>query len=309
MEKILKRIGRIVQVPLYPLEKSLSKDVNKDCQIIVILGPARSGTTLAYQCLLTKFKVGYINNLIACFPKIPIYASILSSFLSLNTFVPDFNSRYGKTEGLSGPNQGNRIFSRWFDRKNSRHLLSEKSVKEFRYTLNILSKKLGSPLVLKWPGFSAHIKPLMEAIPDIAIIRIKRNPFHTAKSIFKGRIELTGSSYKPISRDPRGGYVGSNKDPFKSVCEYIYYVEQELDEVIYKNYSTNCFEISYSNLCEQPNVVMYQFHDWYRERTGRNLIKRLDLPDHFSISEGPELSSEYESRLKMELRNIGIKDF
>src|SRR6185295_3526902 len=79
--------------------------------ILFIVGPPRSGTTLAYQVLAHFLPVTYFNNLTDLFPRSPLSASLLfNRWLRPN---PDpFHSFYGNTAGLAEPNDAFHIWNR-----------------------------------------------------------------------------------------------------------------------------------------------------------------------------------------------------
>ena len=56
-----------------------------------VVGPPRSGTTLLMQLLAAHLEVGYINNLIASFWRVPLYGIRLSKKVNRRNFGSAFN--------------------------------------------------------------------------------------------------------------------------------------------------------------------------------------------------------------------------
>ena len=69
--------GGIMQL-LMPLERrELRLTANVTPKVCFVLGPPRSGTTLLYELLLTRFRFAYFSNLAHRFYRTPVAASRL----------------------------------------------------------------------------------------------------------------------------------------------------------------------------------------------------------------------------------------
>lgn len=302
-------LKRVLEWNLNPIERFLVDHLAREgaLNLIVIVGPARSGTTLLYQCLISRFRVGYVTNLVGKFGRTPVCISVLCPLLVGYRRRGDFQSSYGKGRGIAGVNQGHAIWARWFHAASPRRLLSAEEIKMFRGTLRGLQLFCGCPLVIKWPGFAAHIQPLMDAVPEAVIIRLRRNPLHVAKSIYKGRVDLTGSASRPISRSPDGSHCVTYSDPVASVCAYVASIERELDRVLQK-YPGSHYSISYEELCLNPTRVLDDFNEWYEAHKGTRLRVVGKLPARFDVSEGPPLNANIVQRMLDKLRELGLCD-
>jgi len=302
------RIARdCVERMLSPIERRLVQRASDPLRIIVIVGPARSGTTLLYQCIAARFRVGYVTNLVGRFPNAPVCASLISRLIPRNSSREMFQSAYGKGKGLGGVNQGHSIWTRWFDESNPQSSLSTEQTAQLRGTLRGLQGSRGIPLVIKWPGFSAHMRPLMEAIPEAAMIRVRRNPLHICKSVYKGRIDLTGSATRPISRTPDGYHLQNEPDPIRSVCNYVYSIEHELDSIL-SEFPRQHYVISYEELCRAPEKTMCGISRWFQSLAGDELQRRGALPESFTLSRGPSLGQTEQTAMQHELIKLGLLD-
>lgn len=107
-----KRVARRLQVPrgraiLGRIEALLLAGAGEPrLPPIFLLGPARSGTTLAYQCATLRYRVSYFSNLMTLFAEAPALVARVSASVGAAHPSPIFESRYGEAPGLRSPHQG-----------------------------------------------------------------------------------------------------------------------------------------------------------------------------------------------------------
>jgi hypothetical protein len=80
--------------------------------LIFVCGPPRSGTTVVAQTLIRFLPVAYLNNLTGVFPRAPLSANRLLGMRPRNDDI-GFDSYYGRTAKLWGPNDGLPLWDRW----------------------------------------------------------------------------------------------------------------------------------------------------------------------------------------------------
>lgn len=279
---------------------------NKNFVPIFILGAARSGTTLLYQLVSRSPDLAYINGFMTYFPRIPAITALLTRS-QYKTRKILFNSKYGKSPGIMGPQQGHQIWGRWFRAGEITNELTLSQECSFQTAVNALQNIFGKPLAIKWPGFNAHLAELRHAFPDAFYIIIERNPFENAKSLYKGRVDLLGHPMKSITRLPRS-YSYQGGVPEESIAEYLKSVSEDLAWLMGVLKEQQFAFIKYENLCEAPELTLTQIFKKYQEHSIFAVSLGEEIPARFLASPGPTLGSDIEARIQNYLHEIGIPE-
>lgn len=260
---------------------------------IFIVGCPRSGTTVVYQSLIQSFRVSYFSNLMAIFFDFPATIAGFSSRLGGFTPPPSFNSVLGSTKGWRSPNQGNRIWCRWFHREGGRTVVPEwtnKTRQEIAGTIATIESTSGLPFINKWPALSTLIPRLVETFPTAVFICVRRDPLQTAQSILKARLDSTGDPNKPISRDSSCHSNFKHENYIDHVCSRVFGYNRDIDTSQQALGSERFFDVSYEEFCSKPRIVVEEVRQWYKNKTGYELQPRRTIPDHFNCSVGQKVS-------------------
>ncbi|MGM0767022.1 MAG: sulfotransferase [Pseudomonadota bacterium] len=294
--KKLIEISSNLLIPLNYIARLVSKKRNKDKLVpIFIVGAARSGTTLLYQAMGTNRHLGYINGWMAAFPKLAILMAILTKYMYRNRKVT-FKSSYGKSPGLDLPQQGNEIWAQWFKYDTSKEKLVKKDEESFRAVVECIQSAIHLPLVIKWPGFSAHIRELRHAFPEACFVVVERGWYENAKSLYKGRLDLTGNPMKSITRLPPS-YNYSGDDPGQSIAEYLKSVDTELEWLKENSSENQTTCIAYEDFCKNPKSQLDRIINNYSVFTGLTIANAFSVPKEFKVSNGPALDEQVDSDL------------
>lgn len=297
---ILKTISLFAQ----PIEHWLLKKSFKVNAPIIIVGPSRSGTTLVYQAITNSMSVAYLPQFVTLFPAASVLASaIWKRYYSKKEQAKDFYSYYGKTSGLNGISQGNEIWSMWFKWNAPGTSLPEKAARSFNQTITGQSYYLGSPIAVKWPGFSAHLKEIIRILPNAFFVFTDRSTEPMARSIYKGRMDLTGDPSMPISRSPDGRHLRPDSDPVTDVLGYIEAVRKEIGSVCQALTAEQYQVVNYEDFCDNPQTVVGIIHSKYEFWTKTKIEFNNELPKSFNRSSGPQLPESVEKQLKNNIRN------
>lgn len=274
---------------------------------VFIIGPARSGTTLVYQCIVKKFKVSYIPNSLLNLRFIPSLG--VRFFLSDNSCNPDFDfkSNYGKIKGSNSPNQGNLIWGSWFKGRGADLDFKESDMKDIRRFVSMFDKKFCMPFVNKWPGFSVYLDTLHEVFPEALFVRVRRDPLQTAQSVLKGRKDLKGDESLSISRLPScyNNFIKSNY--IEQVSAYVAGVELDIDSSEKKIGEDRFFHIKYDDLCKNPDKIMIELQQWYYRHSKYKLPLRDVIPKNFKVSNNRKVEIDAFEKLKKSLSEITEK--
>jgi len=272
-------LNKVEEYPMYPP--------------IFIIGPARSGTTPAYQLFIYSFDLCYFNNIMSK-TRLPVICNNITHFFNKKV-EHDFKSNYGKTKGLFGPSQGHSIWNKWYTNYNfqdTKKNVTELEKNTIRKTIASIEKSNNAPFINKWPGHSVHLLSLFNVFPDAIFIWIKRDFSFNAQSVLKGRTDLLGDPYKSISRLPKKSEKYKNEHYITQVCEYVKGIHEEIEnasKIIGKN---RFILVHYEEMCNSPAKIVNFVRKRYGEETGHeiNLIRKK-FPE-FSVSKKRKVSKE-----------------
>jgi len=272
---------------------------------IFIIGPARTGTTVIYQCLSYSFKVSYFSNIHSFFSKSPVTVSLITSLFNRCNPPKLFQSKYGKTKGIFSQSQGYQIWRRWFPKrggKTKKVNLSEKQKKQIYGTISAFEKIYRFPFVNKWQGLCLNLNRISDVFPNALYIRVKRNYLQTAQSILIGRIEIFNNPNKSFTRVTESYDNYKNMDYINQVCGYLFSIEEKIDDDCKKIGNEKFFNITYEEFCKNPNNFIKNFKKWYKEKTNINLKTRNITPNYFKCSKSQKLNDQDFNDLKICIR-------
>jgi hypothetical protein len=204
-----------------------------------------------------------------------------------------YQNWYGITRGFTGPHQGSTIWERWFEpgqKYAGPGSLDEKKSRELSATVAQIESAFKVPFVNKWQGHSVHIHPLVEALPNLLFIRLRRDPLQVAQSVLKSRLELRGTANSWTSVRPSQYNRIKDKRPIEQVCGQIYYLEQDIDRDSEAVGKERFFEVDYKRICEEPRQVLRDIKNFYEVRSGYSLVEREPIPASFPYSNAQKVA-------------------
>ncbi len=237
------------------LKKPETTDNGKN--IIFLVGPPRSGSTLIYQYITNIYKVIYVDNLVDMFYRNPRIGSALSRIFFNDKPHNCYKSNLGNTQqcGLHAPSESGRLWYKWFP-KNSTG--SANLITEIETDLaNALNCAIGQaflryqqPLVFKNLMTTLRLQAIAKVWPDAKIIRIKRNIIDTALSIREARLKANNDPQKWWSVVPPE-YQDLQDRPWpEQIIGQILAIEKHVERDItrFKHHA----EIRFENFKERP---------------------------------------------------------
>lgn len=257
---------------------------------VFILGVPRSGTTLLSQALLARFRFAYLSNLHCRWYGGVLAADRLFTWLRKGDNAWTYQSRFGTTEGLTGPSECGEFWYRWFPRhpqhQRPRGQQAER-LWSLRGVLAGLSRRRGAPLLLKNLVNTVRLPTLGQLLPEAVFVVCHRDPLATAASILKGRLG---------SRDPQRwwsvqpqGYADWADLPIEvQVARQVCALEGELVTREREFGSDRFHHVSYEVLCRAPGNTLDDIGEFVR-RHGPPLQIVGEMPRQFEVSREPSL--------------------
>jgi len=175
---------------LGPLEKwTLGRRRNEMPKACFVVGPPRSGTTLLYELMITRYRFAFLSNLAHRFYLTPVAATMLGR-RGIADWQGNFESTYGHITGWAAPNEGGWIWDRWFHEENPQ--ISEIPAETIRGTIMALCRVLDGPFLNKNVMHSVHLILLDHLFPGCLFIHLKRDPAENMRSILRARENEAG---------------------------------------------------------------------------------------------------------------------
>lgn len=262
--------------------------------LMLIVGPPRCGTTLVYQVLSHCLDVSFPNNLSSLFPKSPMTVNGLAG-----NARADFESFYGQTAGMGGPNDAFHVWNRWLgdDRYVTRTDLSDHELKDMRQFFSAWSKKFGKPFLNKNNRNVHCIEQLAKAIPQAYFIGVSRDPICVARSLIRARETVQGDKkigwglqcQEKHCHEDDLGYV-------QDVCDQVQRNDLELQTQLGGLDQDTVFWIQYESFCENPNLIVDEIVSTIPQLKRRSDEFKLGI-DALRVSESELLSDEEEEIL------------
>jgi len=208
---------------------------------LLVVGPPRSGSTIIYQVLVRAIPSVYISNMHFIFPR---YAS--THMLKNNLFgagLGGFHNYYGHTAALYDVNEGNEPMDRLFQGS----AVPDQIRQGFISFVENMQAEEGRPLIFKNAGAFGQLTDLHKAVPEIAFLRIKRDPEQIIQSVVRAYHELGG--FNPIPDALRHSTIS---DPVEFAVRQILEIERVIDAQRLEIDSHSWIEFSYEDFCRNP---------------------------------------------------------
>ncbi len=176
----------------------LERAAPSDRVMLLVVGGARTGTTFLTQVLASMLEVSWFPNLIGLFPRSPITAT--HRFESrVGPRAVGFESYYGMTRRLGGPNDGFPIWNRWLgdDRYIARVPEAEDARAEMRRFFDAWAASNERPLLNKNNRNLAVVSELAEVLPQAHFVATRREQLPTVASLLHARRLVHGDVTMP----------------------------------------------------------------------------------------------------------------
>jgi len=273
LEKVLIRLNDYIsQPPVIRLKLKPTKP------IILIMGCARSGSTLLMQWLCSLGLFSYPSNLIARFYKNPylgiLVQQALLEFDPLNQIGfenakinESFDSNLGRTHGALAPSEY-WYFWRQFFNFSGLNMLSDFELSKVDHGLflsqlasfeNLISK----PLLMKGMMLNWHIPYLYSIYSKFFFINIQRDPLFNAQSLLLSREKFFGDKEKWYSFKPAEYEYLKSKCALEQVAGQVIFTQRTINKGLKAIPEQNYISINYESFCANPVSIFNKIKKKY----------------------------------------------
>lgn len=265
LEELLREINGL----LNPLEQSLLSSFEKTkYPIILIMGCARSGTTLMLQWLASLGFFCYPTNILSRFYGAPYIGAKIQLLLTKHDFnneIFDFNeeipffSTLGKTKGALAPNEFWYFWRRFFH-FGELQCLNDNELQKVDYN-NFISEiaameyVFDKPFAMKGMIVNWNIPFISDIMQKVLFIYMERHPFYNIQSLLEARKKYYGNlnawySFKPVEYPSL-----KDSDPYEQVAGQVYYTNRAIKEGLSKLNKSKVLTVCYEDFCQNPEAT------------------------------------------------------
>jgi hypothetical protein len=224
-----------------------------DTQLIILLAPPRSGSTITYQLLCSAIENTHLTNISNTLYSTPLLASLISKVICSNR-DSKFNSNHGFVPGLCGEAEGLAFWNYW----SGLHLHERKSDLKCKKT-ELLKDKLNRISTISnantfIAGYLGHIYGIdmyRKIFPRVLFIHLIRDPISNAASIHK---IVPGMSQGYFSTRP-ARCEKKYSSQFDLIVDQLYNIH---DMIISRASDDDMIHVRYEDICKNPREKLRQ---------------------------------------------------
>ncbi|MEL7256876.1 MAG: sulfotransferase [Pseudomonadota bacterium] len=257
--KRAKYLNRLVTTLASPFEAFLESRTNpKESAVCFIVGPPRSGTTLLYEMIVTRFQCGYFTNLAKRLFEVPVVATWICRN-EMRRRSGSFDSVYGELDGNAAPSEAGRIWRFWmpyaapysFD-------LPGVSPKRIHRKIAAICRLAGGPMIVKNPILQSDIPAITEMFPEAVFLHIERDWADNARSLMGLRAKRTPEDDTGwVSLRPSGWETYASADALTQSCVQVMLSHKDIETYLEgPRRAGRLMKIRYDILCEKPDTVL-----------------------------------------------------
>lgn len=252
MQRFPFQVFRFIELIVLCLMPLRQRQTSGGCNMIILLAPPRSGSTLTYQLLCHSIYSRYLSNLSHMLYKLPLIGELIAGKICKNA-PQTFRSEQGFVGGLSGPAEGMHFWTHWYggglDELENFHMdpSLEKRTSYLKRVLAWLGKP-ERPVITGYLGHTLCVERLIKDFPDAIFVRLNRDPIDNALSIIACS-EKSESSWFSV----RPAECAGNVQPIeKRVVEQVFWIRRRIDSI----QATNVIDVEYEDICNAPEKVI-----------------------------------------------------
>jgi LPS sulfotransferase NodH len=270
---------------------------------IFIIGPPRSGSTLAFQIVVSAFDVGYFTNR-HCWA---FGAPALLGFrpardkVGAETF---FASYHGQTAGLDGPSECGAWWYRFFPSDPvyvSNSDVRPAAMAAFKRSVLLFAARVNRPLVFKNLYAGMRIEPMATQFPDAIFVHVTRDRFDNAQSILAARMAANETYDDWWSLPPPGKEALEKLPPEQQVVGQIAAINAQIAKDVERlALGGRVLNVAYERMCRDPNGFVEMLAD-IAAKGGITLSRVGTVPSSFPLGSKSELPDDLCDALKATL--------
>lgn len=285
---------------LAPLEQKLLGTYEETPPPIFIIGAPRSGTSLLYELMITRFRFAYMSNAAHRFYKTPLGASRLFA-RAIDNWEGNFTSRYGHIQGWGAPNEGGWIWRRWLDDGDWRDEtgIDDTSVADLRRVIAGFSRLAKAPFLNKNVMHSNRLRLMQKIWADAIFIEVRRDTLDNARSIVRaeraeGGPQKHGDDWWSVRPRLAKQYAGQ-ADTSRAVAQVIG-VARDIAQDMAEIGENQLLSIDYSDMCRDPRAILTQISQFLGAK-GTILSDRRPVPEAFPLRPSKPLENADEASM------------
>jgi len=252
-------------------EKSILNNYSKpQKKMYLIVGCARSGSTLLFQYLSKTGYFAYPTNFLSRFYYAPYIGYRLQQALidfdekgeifQKQSTQNKFSSNLGKTKGPKEAHEFWYFWNRFFKFKDLQQLNEEEINKVdwnlFLKELHAFESVANKPILMKAMNLNWNLLDLKKQIPNIHFIYIKRDIVYNAQSLLQSRKSFFGNYDDWYSFKTPNYHTIKNLPNEEQVVEQVYSNNKAIEDQLSKIDSNDITQINYLDFCESPSSVI-----------------------------------------------------
>lgn len=255
-------------------DKLFSKKIKTRSEIgpcILIVCPPRSGGTIVFQVLSHLIPSIYISNLHQLFPTLG--TKFLLRIQSRFSKKISFDNYFGYSYRLGGVNEGNGLIGNIYSKG------KEEIRNEFIKFYSKMLRNKDLPLIIKNVRHYEHIEDLCNAVPEIKIIRVKRNLDQAIQSEFMAFRKL--KYFHPIPESI--SHLYKNIEPHEFAVRQILEMNKSIERTLSQLDRSRFLEVEYEDFCLRPRDYATQIIEDFCLKD-RSELRNVELPLKASFS-------------------------
>lgn len=260
-----------------------------DHPLIFVFGLPRSGTTLMSQLVAYGLEVGYINNFIARFWKVPVTGIKLSKVLFKQNDI-SYESNYATTKHLTDIHDFG-YFWRTYLKKESLEDVAHYKERENEIEWQLLYKiiaNIQNEFGMGWAAKnlfgSYHIKKFTEIFRKVLFVYIERDTLDSAISILIARKKYYFDLSKWWSCAPPEIEQIKSLPYMQQIAGQVYYLKRFFDKQDAEN--KNVVKIQHKDVCQKPKYVLNFIQLSCKELFNYQLsLQEQNIPKQFNYRE------------------------
>ena len=245
---------------LAPHELADYAEIDEHWPTIHVIGPPRSGTTLATQLIAAHLDVGCINNLVAAFWAAPVHGIRLAKKLLPIPAPSSYASRYGRTETISEPHEFGYFWSALLGYREmvepSAEQIAAVDWARVRRTLLNMCAAYGRPTLFKSFMAGFYLSGLLPALPRTCVIRMRRDPVDNALSIVKMRHSYAADPSVWVSLRPREHAWLQHESLACQAAGQVVFTHAAIDRGLAAVEHAHVLDVDYARMCSDPGAFL-----------------------------------------------------
>lgn len=228
--------------------------------VILIVGCARSGTTLLTQWLASLDLFFTPSNFVSRFYSAPSVGIQIQDMITREELahgreldgqeLASYDSRLGKTTGWLTPNEFWYFWRRFVFNDGERL----QDGPRFAAELAAMEAEAGRPLAMKGMIANELIEDLDELLDKVVFIHLRRDPAHTAQSLLEARVAHRGDEKSWYSfQPPRFQGIG-DLDPLEQVAFQVAETHRVVDGALNHLQPSRQIVLEYEQFCAEPRA-------------------------------------------------------